>query len=159
MSIHDSIRINELNSELAALKDKLVMTVEAWETTTNSFINFYVSEREARFVFSTLESRDAFMKVMIGAENTIDNATAEDVARHRAEIKKEGVIEGLVTAAHLCYKITKKRSIEYGKMEPDTGAIYYEGELSNEYELRDEEDGVCALTINEFMLVAKRNGG
>jgi len=53
-------------------------------------------------------------------------------------------------AAKVCRKRAEKRFEESGITEPDTGATYYAGRISDEYEARDEEDNKCADAIERL---------
>lgn len=49
--------------------------------------------------------------------------------------------------ARLCEKMAEARFADYGTREHDTGASYYRGRASEEYEARDEENNNCAAAI------------
>ncbi len=49
--------------------------------------------------------------------------------------------------AKVCETRAERRFDEYGYVEPDTNATYYNGVDADEYQTRDEEDEDCAKAI------------
>jgi hypothetical protein len=76
-------------------------------------------------------------------------ATVE-VSRLAEEVR----LKTLEAAASVCEKLAYTRFDDHGTREPDTGACYYGGRNSDEYEIRDEEDLDCAAAIRELATMA-----
>jgi hypothetical protein len=49
--------------------------------------------------------------------------------------------------AKVCENRAEERFVEFGVIETDTGAGYYDGKAADEHESRDEEDESCAAAI------------
>lgn len=63
------------------------------------------------------------------------------------QFAREHEVNVLEAAAKVCEKRAAARFDDHGTREPDTGATYYGGRYSEEYEARDEEDEECAKAI------------
>ena len=84
-------------------------------------------------------------------------AVMRDAAAHIDDLEcrlreAEGRVSMAVEAereacARLCEKMAEARFADYGTREHDTGASYYRGLASEEYEARDEENNNCAAAI------------
>jgi hypothetical protein len=71
---------------------------------------------------------------------------AEEVRRLRDD-RDQAIKDEREACAKVCENRAEERFFEFGVIETDTGAGYYDGKAADEHESRDEEDESCAAAI------------
>jgi len=81
--------VEQLQSQVEQLQADNARLQEEFDELTNLPIKWYVSEREARFVFATTDDRDEFVKYIIGVKAFASTDSSNWLAEHDAKVRRE----------------------------------------------------------------------
>lgn len=81
---------DDLEQQNEQLQARMAMLHNDFESTTNLCIKWYVSEREARFVFANESDRDKFSRLITGVDVLSGTQTAEEYKRR---VQADALIE------------------------------------------------------------------